>query len=123
MKEDRVMHSQLYLSGKLAAFPETGRTKNDKDWVRLLLETQLVREVRAGELQSESVIVPISCFSREAQAVKHLQRGEPLTLGCHLYGTQFRTLEGHTKYGLQLVADVILAAGAMLRQPHKESVR
>jgi single-stranded DNA-binding protein len=117
------MHSQLYLAGRLVAFPETAITKNGKDWIRLLLETQLVREVRAGELQTESVILPISCFSREAQAVKHLQRGDPLTVGCHLYGTKFRTPDGHTKYGLQLVADVILAAGAMLRQPHKELTR
>jgi single-stranded DNA-binding protein len=117
------MHSQLYLSGKLAAFPETGRTKNDKDWIRLLLETQLVREVRAGELQSESVILPISCFSREAQAVKHLQRGDPLVVGGHLYGTRFQTPQGETKYGVQLVCDQVLAAGAMLRQPQKEWAR
>jgi Domain of unknown function (DUF3854) len=44
------MHSQLYLTGKLVASPEIGTTKNGKEWIRLLLESALVRETRQGEL-------------------------------------------------------------------------
>ena len=117
------MHCQLYLSGQVVASPETGRTKNDKEWVRLLLETMLVREVREGEFQSESAILPVSCFSREAAAVKHLGRGDPLVVGAHLYGTKFEG-DGGIKYGVKIVADtVFLAAGATISNPLKEVVR
>ena len=66
------MHSQIYLSGKLAANPEVFATKKNKPWIKLLLETLLVRETSPGQFQSESVILPVSFFSREAEAVRAL---------------------------------------------------
>jgi hypothetical protein len=118
------MHSQLYISGKVAAAPATCVSKNGKEWIRLLVETRLIREPARGEFQEESVLLPLSCFSQEAVAVKHVQRGDWLVVGCHLYGTKYRSPDGQTtKYGLQLVADVILAGGAMTPKPQRELVR
>jgi single-stranded DNA-binding protein len=101
------MHCQLYLSGRLVDNPEIGETKKGRLWVRLLLDTQLVRETRPGEFQSESCILPISLFSQPAETVKALRRGDQLAIGCHLYGTEFKPDSGPTKRGVQLVADCV----------------
>lgn len=101
------MTSQLYLSGRLARNPEPGTTKKGKLWVKVLLESSLVRETRPGELQTESVTVPVSFFSRPAEQVKNLKTGDTLTVGCHLYGTRFEGDSG-TKHGVQLIADVVV---------------
>jgi len=71
------MHSQLYLSGRLAINPKLTQTKKGRLWVRLLLETELVRTSGQG-FQSETVVLPISLFSREAEAVKDLRSGDVL---------------------------------------------
>jgi len=52
------LHSQLYLSGRVAAPPELDQTKNGKLTVRLLLETELIRCTTSGNYQSESVTIP-----------------------------------------------------------------
>jgi single-stranded DNA-binding protein len=122
-KRPSEMHCELYLSGKLEAPPEIAVTKNGKEWLRLLLKVRQVREPRPGEFQTESVILPISCFSREASAVKNLRIGDPVIVGVHLQGTRFQPSDGPPKYGVQLVADEVLAAGAMTRAPLKEALR
>ena len=76
----------------------------------MLLETELIRATSQG-IQSETVILPVSLFSREAEAVKDLRRGDPLTVGVHLYGTKFEGLDGAVKHGCQVVADEVLRAG------------
>src|SRR5260221_12004350 len=99
------MHSQLYLTGKLASEPETGATrKNNKLWVKLLLETELVRQPRPGEFQIESVLVPLSCFAWPAEVARTLHRGDSVLPGGHLYGTEFKTEDGTIRRGLQLIA-------------------
>jgi single-stranded DNA-binding protein len=118
-----VIPSQIYLSGRLAAAPEIGTTRAGKSLVRILLETSLVRETRPGELQSELVVLPMSCFAREAEVARNLVRGDPITVGAHLYGTRFETPSGEVKHGVQLTVDTILSAGGMLRHPQKELVR
>jgi single-stranded DNA-binding protein len=100
------LHSQLYLTGRLAGPPELGTTKKGKLWVKLLLETELVRQTQPGDFQTESVTVPISFFSRPAEQVKNLARGAALTVGAHLYGTKFESDQG-IKYGVQLIGDVV----------------
>jgi single-stranded DNA-binding protein len=100
------MTSQLYLSGRLAGNPESGVTRKGKTWIKLLLETESIRETKPGEFQTESVILPVSCFARSAEQVKNLVHGPAITIGCHLYGTKFENDVG-TKYGVQLVADVV----------------
>ena len=101
------MISQLYLAGRLAAAPEISQTKKGGLQVRLLLETELVRN-GSGGLASESVVLPVSLFSREAEAVKTLLHGDSLTLGCHLYGTRFEAPDGRVSHGVKIVADDVL---------------
>jgi|SRR6516225_1680548 single-stranded DNA-binding protein len=101
------MISQLYLAGRLAAAPEISQTKKGRLQVRLLLETELVRNNSDG-LKAESVIMPVSFFSREAEAVKDLVRGDSLTLGAHLYETRFEAPDGRVSHGVKIVADDVL---------------
>jgi single-stranded DNA-binding protein len=106
------MHSQFYLTGRLADTPEPGTTKKGKLWIKLLLETELVRSDGRGGVQVEAVTLPVSFFSREAETVKNLQRGEELNLGCHLYGTKFETDGGTVKNGVQIIADAVFTAAS-----------
>jgi hypothetical protein len=86
------VHSQIYLSGILASEPEVGTTrKGDKLLVKLLLETELVRQVRPNEFQAESTLVPLSCFGWPAEVARSLHRGDSVLVGAHLYGTEFKT--------------------------------
>jgi single-stranded DNA-binding protein len=102
------MHSQIYVAGRLISNPEIGLTKKGKPWVKLLIETELVRaDGRSGAYQVEQIILPINCFSQEAEAVKDLCRGDPVVAGCHLYGTRFETQVGEVKHGVQLIADTV----------------
>ena len=112
------MQSQLYLSGRLAADPEFSQTKKGNLIVKLLLETEFVRETTKGNFQSETVILPINFFSREAEAVRNCQRGDALTVGCHLYGTEFRTPEGIAKRSTQIVADQVLQVVARQKEAY-----
>ena len=82
------MHSQIYLTGHLADNPEIGETRKGRLFVKILLEAEVVRETRPGEFQAESCILPVSCFSEPAETVKALRRGDQLTVGAHLYGTE-----------------------------------
>jgi single-stranded DNA-binding protein len=100
--------SQLYFAGQLFSKPEISATKNGKLWVKLLLQSELVRSDGRGGYQTERLILPINCFSREAEAVKELRVGAELTLGCHLYGTRYEASDGSVKHGVQLVADAVL---------------
>jgi single-stranded DNA-binding protein len=100
------MTSQLYLTGRLAANPEAATTRKGKVWIKVLLETEFVREPTPGEFQTESVTIPISFFSRPAEQVKNLTRGAAITVGAHLYGTKFEN-GGVIRHGVQLVADVV----------------
>jgi single-stranded DNA-binding protein len=101
------MHSQLYLSGRLAGNPELAQTKKGKLFVKLVLETSLIRETRPGETQTESVSLPITLFAGPAEQVKELHKGDPLTLGAHLYGTEFQAGDGVVKRGVQIIADAV----------------
>jgi hypothetical protein len=98
------MTSQLYLTGRLAANPEAATTRKGKLWIKLLLETEFVREPKPGEFQTESVTIPISCFAYSAEQVKNPVRGASITVGVHLSGTKFEN-GGVTKHGVQLVAE------------------
>src|ERR1700745_1499079 len=103
------MHSQLYLTGKLASEPETGTTrKSNKLLVKLLLETELVRQPRPGEFQLESVLLPLSCFAWPAEVARSLHRGDSVMVGAHLYGTEFKTDDGTIRRGLSLIADSVV---------------
>ena len=100
------MHSQLYLSGTLQSNPEILATRKGRLMIKALLATVLIREIRAGEYQSESITLPITFFSGPVETVKSLRKGDQLAVGCHLYGSQYEAAEG-TKYGCQLIADQV----------------
>src|SRR5690348_9701481 len=104
------MTSQLYLSGKLQSNPEIATTRKGKPWVKILLETELIRADGRDGLQTETVVLPVHCFSGEAAAVKNLAAGATVTLGAHLYGTKFQADGGPVKHGVQIVADQIFIA-------------
>jgi len=101
------MHSQLYLSGRLAGNPDLSQTRKGKLLVKLVLETSLIRETRPGDVQTESVNLPITLFSLPAEQVKDLQKGDPLIIGAHLYGTEFQTADRAIKRGVQIIADAV----------------
>jgi single-stranded DNA-binding protein len=102
------MTSQLYLAGRLIAAPELSQTKKGHLQVRILVETELVRN-GSGGLVSETVVLPVSLFSRQADAVKDLSQGDFLTLGIHLYGTKYEAPDGRVSHGVKIVADDVLA--------------
>ena len=112
------MHSQLYLHGQLADDPEFSQTKKGNLIVKLLLETEFVRETTKGNFQAESVTLPVSIFSREAEAVKDCRKGDFLVIGCHLYGTEFRPSDGIVKHGVQIIADQILQVAPRQREAY-----
>jgi single-stranded DNA-binding protein len=100
--------SQIHIGGKLVSEPEVSRTKKDKLFVRLLIQTELVRQPQPGEFQAERTFVPIGCFSSEAETAKALHRGDTVFAGAHLYGTSFDLPNGQVKRGLQLIADYLI---------------
>ena len=100
------MQNQIYLRGRIVGNPELSQTKKGRLWVKLLLETSVVREIRPGVLESESTSVPISFFARPAEQVKDLHSGEELMVGAYLNGTEFRN--GDTvRHGVSVTADVV----------------
>jgi hypothetical protein len=76
--------------------------------VRLLLETELIRETAGGAHQSESVTLPVSFFSHEAEEVRSARPGDRLVVGTHLYGTRFNAPDGSVKHGVQIIVDQVL---------------
>jgi hypothetical protein len=100
--------SQLYLTGRIAISPELSQTKKGHLQVRILLETELVRN-GSGGLVSETVVLPVSLFSHEAEAVKDLSRDDFVTLGTHLYGTKYEAPDCRISHGVKIVADDVLA--------------
>jgi single-stranded DNA-binding protein len=88
--------------------PELGKTKKGKLMVRILLETEFVRATTPGSYQSESVTLPVSFFSREAEEVRDARPGDHLVIGAHLYGTRYEAPDGNVKFGVQIIADAIL---------------
>jgi hypothetical protein len=100
------IQSQLYLSGRLFANPEMGTTEKGHPWIKLLLDTELVKSDGRGGLATETLIVPLSCFGPQAATVRDLRAGDTLTAGCHLYGTKYESQDG-VKHGIQLVVDVV----------------
>lgn len=102
------MHSQLYLTGLLVGEPELSQTKKGHLQVKILLETELVRN-SSGSLQSETVVLPISLFGREAETIKDLRKGDFLAIGAHLYGTRYEAPDGRVSHGVKIVADGLLS--------------
>lgn len=117
------MLSQLYLSGVLANDPEILSTKKGHLMVKVLLATVLWRETSPGQIQSESVTLPVTFFGDPAEKVQSLRKGAALVCGCHLYGSRFESSQG-TKHGVQIVADaVFLTSDGPAKTPLERSWR
>jgi single-stranded DNA-binding protein len=101
------MIGQIYLSGRLSGDPEFSETRKGKPLARILLEADQVRATPTGP-SVEPVTAPVILFSRQAEAIRSLRKGDFVTLSCHLNGTRFATPEGGVKHGLQLIADSVL---------------
>ena len=115
------MASQIYLDARVASNPESSQTKKGKLMVRLVVETVLVRELRPGEHQNETVTLPVTFFARAAEAVKNLRAGDLITIGAHLYGSEFRSPEGSIKRGVQIVADAVTFPPTPRKEPNAKS--
>jgi hypothetical protein len=114
------MHSQLYLSGRLLGNPEINTSKKGSPWVKILLETELVKSDGRSGLTQETIIVPSNCFGHPASTVKHLKAGDILTVGAHLYDSQYQS-EAGTRYGIQLVVDEVYVSRDRDPTTHREA--
>jgi single-stranded DNA-binding protein len=101
------MASQVYIEGSVASDPEVGETRKGRLMVKALIRTQLVREIRPGEHQSEEVLLSVTFFSGPAEVAKNLRIGDHVTIGAHLYSSEWTSPEGVIKRGIQLIADAI----------------
>jgi single-stranded DNA-binding protein len=98
------MTSEIYVNGRLSRNPEVSVTAKGKPFAKLLIETDVVRQVRKGEYQSEQHLIPVTVYSWLVDQIKNLRGGDYLTVCTHASGTAFVTPNGETKYGCQLVA-------------------
>jgi single-stranded DNA-binding protein len=98
----------IYLSGRLVSDPVFSETSKGKTMVKLLLETELVREVSRGEFRAETHLLPITIYSWLCDQARTLKSGSAVTIACHLSGSQFTPPGGETKFGTQLIADALL---------------
>jgi single-stranded DNA-binding protein len=112
----RIMIAVIYLSGRVSGNHEFRETKKGGLWLKLFLEIESVRPDGRGGVKTETSILPISCFSREAEAVKDLRNGAWVLIGVHLAGTEFTSPDGSIKRGVQLTANSV-----HLPPPRKET--
>jgi hypothetical protein len=100
------MTSQLYLTGRLAANPEAATTRKGKLWIKLLLETEFVREPKPGEFQTESVTIPISCFAYSAELVLVVFSASKSLHGWYrVWGLTLKERAKFMRYAVSLGAD------------------
>jgi hypothetical protein len=100
----------IYISGRLVGNPVFSETAKGKPMAKLLLETELVREVNRGEFRAETHTLPIILFSWVADQARTLRIRNSVTIAAHLSGTQFTQPSGEVRHGVQLVADALLFA-------------
>ena len=99
------MTSQIYVDGRLSRNPEFSTTSNGKPMAKLLIETEVVRQVRRGEWQSEQHMIPITVYGWLVDTVRELHGNDRLSVCCHANGTAFTTASGEVNYGIRLIAD------------------
>jgi single-stranded DNA-binding protein len=98
----------IYLTGRLAADPVFTETQKGKPMAKLLLETELVREINRGEFRAETHLLPVTLFSWVADQARALRSGSAITIAAHLNGTKFTQPSGEVSHGVQLIADALL---------------
>jgi single-stranded DNA-binding protein len=103
-----VLTGSIVIAGKLVADPVFSETAKGKSMARLLLETELVREVGRGEFRPETHLLPVVLFSWVADQARALRNGSAITVACRLNGTQYTPTSGEVKHGIQLIAEALL---------------
>jgi single-stranded DNA-binding protein len=102
----------IYITGRLVSDPVFSETAKGKAMCKLLLETELVREVNRGEFRAETHTLPVLLFSWVADQARILRNGSLVTVAARLNGTQFTPLSGEVKYGVQLIGDALFFASS-----------
>jgi hypothetical protein len=87
---------------------------------KLLLETELVREVNRGEFRAETHTLPVLLFSWVADQARNLRSGSSVTIAARLNGTQFTLPSGEVRNGVQLIADALLFSASRKERPHDD---
>ena len=117
------MIASIYLSGRVSGNHEFRETKKGGLWLKLFLEVESVRPDGRGGVKTETTVLPISFFSREAEAVKDLRQGAWILVGVHLAGTEFTSPDGSVKRGVQLTASSVHFPPAERENSQSEIVR
>jgi single-stranded DNA-binding protein len=102
------MSSEMYLSGRLFAEPEIGRTANNEPSVKILLSVELIRKKTFGLYEIDTTVLPVSCFGGPANQAQSLHQGDRLVVEGHLFGTAFRPPDGSVRRGIQFRADELI---------------
>jgi single-stranded DNA-binding protein len=102
------MSSEIYVSGRLFAEPEIGRTTGNEPSVRLLLSVELIRKKTFGLYEIDRTVLPVSCFGEPATQAQSLHQGDRLVIQAHLFGTAFRPPDGSVRRGVQIRADELI---------------
>jgi single-stranded DNA-binding protein len=101
------MTSQIYVDGRLSRNPELGLTQKGKPQAKLLIETEVVRQVRKGEFQAETSLIPVTVYGWLVDDVRKLKGNDRLSVCTHAVGTAFTMDSGEVRYGVMLIADFI----------------
>jgi single-stranded DNA-binding protein len=101
------MTPSIFLEGRIYFKSEVKKTKNDRDWIQIILETTLARETSPGVFQNEVNFLPVKAFSFSAGQIRNLRKGDTVTIAVRLSGTRFESPEG-TKHGVQLICERVL---------------
>lgn len=98
----------IYVTGRLVSDPVFSETAKGKAMAKLLLETELVREVNRGEFRAENCLLPVLLFSWVADQARELRSGSSLTIAARLNGTKFPLPSGEIRQGVQLIGERLL---------------
>jgi len=100
--------SEIYVSGRLFAEPEIGRTVNNEPSVKILILTDLIHKKGPELYQIETTVLPISCYCQLATQAARLRPGDRVVVQGHLFGTAFRPPDGSVRRGVQFRADELI---------------
>jgi single-stranded DNA-binding protein len=98
--------STIHLVGRLVKAPAISTTQKGGSMVKILLETESVRQTKQGPI-SESQILPITAFGWAADSIAELSAGDKVMLSCRLQATEYRPPGGEIRRGVQIVAEIV----------------
>jgi single-stranded DNA-binding protein len=90
------MSSPIYIAGRLVGNPVFSETAKGKSMAKLLLETEIVREVKQNEFCAETHPLPITLFSWVADQARALRNGTSVTIAARLRRQPIHTAHGRS---------------------------